>query len=68
MNACSHKTDKKLNITASLKKQNKEEDGEIVHFYQQVNHGRPQQGGGIGAGPWTGSSHGSFLAGEHIFI
>lgn len=41
MRACIHKTDKRLNMTASLKKWNKEEDGERVHFYLQVNHVRP---------------------------
>ena len=40
MHACIHKTDKRLNMTASLKKWNKEEDGKRVHFYLQVNHVR----------------------------
>ena len=48
MNACTHKTDKRLNRTASLKDQNKE-DRELVHFYLHENHGSPLGEGGLGA-------------------
>ena len=44
MHACIHKIEKRLNMTVPLKKWNKEEDGNRVHFYLQVNPVRPRVG------------------------
>lgn len=66
MNACFPETDKRLTMTASLKEWNKKE-GQIVLFYLQGNHGRPQ------GGKWPVlalelvglQDHGSLLPREH---
>ena len=42
MHARIHKIEKRLNMTVPLKKWNKEEDGNRVHFYLQVNPVRPR--------------------------